>query len=76
MQAIRWLAWLARMPPPRPLLRQGTMIAITGDTLSLRYVIKDYECRRSTFWHEAVRIAQFSRRDGRSGPDILREASL
>jgi hypothetical protein len=32
--------------------------------------------KRAIFWREAVGIAQFTRRDGRSGPGIQTEASL
>jgi hypothetical protein len=52
------------------------MIAMTGDTLDFRYVNRITKYGRKIFWREVVRIAQFTRHDGRSGPDILREASL
>lgn len=50
----------------------GTMIAMTGDTLDLQYVIKVCQVQTS----KAVGIAQFTRRDGGSGPGIQTEASL
>jgi hypothetical protein len=52
----------------------GTMIGMSGDTFDLHYVIQDCQVE-SIFWR-GVRIARFTCRVGRSGPDILREASL
>jgi hypothetical protein len=51
----------------------GTMIAMTGDTLDLQYVIK--VCP-AIFWREAVGIAKFIRRDGGSDQGIQTEANL
>jgi hypothetical protein len=54
----------------------GTMIAMTGDTLDLQYVIRFPKYKRAISLREAVGIAQFTRPDGGSGPGIQTEASL
>jgi hypothetical protein len=52
------------------------MIAMTGDTLDLQYVIRFPKYKRAISLREAVGIAQFTRPDGGSGPGIQTEASL